>query len=436
MMNRRFAVSPDTILKFPTEIATYHSGDDVVVVSPKDGNWLVITDQQVKLIEQLMQGRSVGVVLSDSDDKNACLALLKQIVARNFTDRALVVSDRTSTAMFYLTYDCNLQCEHCYMYAQKRRGAPLTVAEYSDIFASLRGGGVDEATFSGGEPLMRKDFWEIISASHENGLTSKVFSNGTLWTDADIENARSREIKVQISIDGVDERSSSAVRGVHAFKKARSTAVKLAKAGIEVEVATTPLMTNIELIEAGYRDFVRELQDETEGAIKFKVSLNLLPGRNVGRLSLDEKREYEQRGIRLYAISNPGGTQIPFFEEYRNGRGRIACGLGRLVFSPDGFAYVCSRIDSFPPLGNVRDVGVPFLLEVARKRLVAASVDNSIPCRECPLRHICGGGCRVDRFEKVSSSEQFLSVHKPCSEGYKAALLKMMVQATKECYTW
>ena len=436
METRRISIALDTVVTLPNEVVRYEHGDDYVIVSPKDGNWIVISEAQLQSFGQLKQGLPIGEVLSATTDRRACLTLLKQIFARNFIEKELTVASRKAKVLFYLTYECNLLCEHCYMYAQRRQAEVLSVAEYGAIFEGLKQNGVEEITFSGGEPLTRADFWEIISIAHEKGLISKVFSNGTLWTDSDIEKARAFSIKAQISIDGVDERSCATVRGANVFDKAKNAAVRLANSGIDVEIATTPVLANIDAIEQGYSDFVKEMQEKTDRRIKFKVSLNLLPGRHISKLTLADKDAYMKKGLRLYSMSNPGGTQISFFDEYRSGRGRIACGLGRLVFSPDGFVYVCSRLDSFPQIGNVRNMDIPVLFEKAKERMNAASVDNTLPCRDCALRHICGGGCRSDRYEYVSCTMDKQSIHKPCSDEYKQTLIKMMIQATKECYTW
>lgn len=436
MLKRKTSIELDTVLELPNELVIHRCDEKLVVVSPKDGNWLVVSESQLRILEQLKLGRTVGEVLLSTDDKRIAISLLSQIFARNFTEKDLHVSNRDSKALFYLTYDCNLKCEHCYMYAQRRREIMLSLAEYQLIFEELRRCGVNEATFSGGEPLVRTDLWEIIKRARNAGLTPRIFSNGTLWTGADIEKAKDFSIKAQISIDGVDERSCAIVRGAGVFAKARETAIRLAEVGVDVEIATTPTLANIELVEKGYSEFVREIREKVGRQVKFKVSLDLMPGRNVSRMSSHEKKEYEQRGSRLYSIANPDGTKIPFFDEYRKGQGRIVCGLGRLVFSPDGFVYVCSQLDFLQTIGNVREIGVPYLLEEAKKYVAAASVDNTIPCRECSLRHICGGGCRAERYEYVSRSVEQPSVHKPCSEKQKIALVKMMIQATKECYTF
>ncbi len=436
MGKKKSSISLDTILKLPDEVVTYNIDEELIVISPNDGNWLVLSEAQLQAFEQLRSGRTVGEVISMASDRRMCLSLLKQIVARDFTEKELSVASRNTKVFFYLTYKCNLQCEHCYMYAQHRKAPILSVHEYEEIFDGLKRNGVEEMIFSGGEPLMRSDFWEIINIAHKKGLISKVFSNGTLWTDADIEKASDFAIKVQISIDGVDEESCAIVRGANVFERAKNTAVELAKAGVDVEISTTPIWANMEAVEHGYSDFVNELHEKAGREIKCRVSLDLLSGRNMPNPSEAEKKEYENRCLRLYSTAKLKAPQTPFFEAYKKGQGRIACGIGRLVFSPDGFVHVCSRLAAFPSIGNVRDIGVQQLLEDARMRMLATSVDNTIPCRECALRYVCGGGCRADRYEFVSTSMEKPSMRKPCPKEYKTSLLRMMMRATKVCYTW
>ena len=71
-----------------------------------------------------------------------------------------------------------------------------------------------------------------------------------------------QEIKVQISIDGVDEKSCAVVRGADVFEKAKNTVIELAKAGVDVEISTTPIWANMEAVEHGYSAFVKELREK------------------------------------------------------------------------------------------------------------------------------------------------------------------------------
>ncbi len=436
METKKISVALNSTLEFPSEIVTHRYGEDFVLVSPKDGNWLVVSETQFLAFEQLRLGRTIGEVFSTAVDKRTVMSLLKQIFARNFIDKDLSVSDYNKTSLFYLTYDCNLQCEHCYMYGQRREATILTVPEYEGVFEGLWQNGIKEVTFSGGEPLMRSDFWGIIRSACKIGMIPKILSNGTLWTDSDAEKAKDFAIKVQISIDGVDEESCSKVRGIGVFEKAKDTAIRLAEAGVDVEIATTPTLANIEAVKRGYSDFVMGIREKVGQRIKFKVSLDLMPGRNVAKMTLQEKQEFIQIGSALYEIANPEGVKNYFADDYRKGKGRISCGLGRLAFSPDGFVHVCSQLSFLPAIGNVRDVSIVFLLKKARKLMMATSIDNTIPCQECSLRYMCGGGCRMEHYEFVSNSTETPSIHKPCSDEHKLALVKMMALATKECYRW
>lgn len=84
-----------------------------------------------------------------------------------------------------LTYRCNLRCVHCYRIKEKRR--ELSLQEIASILGQLAEAGTFILTISGGEPLLRKDFFEISRRARDRGFILKLFSNGTL---IDAESAR------------------------------------------------------------------------------------------------------------------------------------------------------------------------------------------------------------------------------------------------------
>ena len=62
------------------------------------------------------------------------------------------------------TYKCNLQCKHCYENAGNSRLPELSTDEAKqviDVLSRLAGVGLPALSFSGGEPLARKDFFEL-----------------------------------------------------------------------------------------------------------------------------------------------------------------------------------------------------------------------------------------------------------------------------------
>jgi radical SAM additional 4Fe4S-binding domain len=80
-----------------------------------------------------------------------------------------------------LTYQCNLSCYYCY---QKNvpKGAELSCTQWEAIFRQLARMGTLYLTFSGGEPFLREDFLDIVSAACSHDFAISIISNGTLLT--------------------------------------------------------------------------------------------------------------------------------------------------------------------------------------------------------------------------------------------------------------
>src|SRR5512137_1277452 len=68
------------------------------------------------------------------------------------------------------THKCNLNCRHCYSDSGAPRGAELNTKEALAVVDQLAEVGVTALAFSGGEPLTRKDFWEVASYAVRRGL--------------------------------------------------------------------------------------------------------------------------------------------------------------------------------------------------------------------------------------------------------------------------
>jgi len=105
------------------------------------------------------------------------------------------------------TRTCNLRCRHCYMDsdAQQYQGE-LTTEEAKRFIDDLADFKVPVLLFSGGEPLIRKDFFELAEHAASKGIRPTLSTNGTLIT---LETARRiKEIGVGyvgISLDGLRE---------------------------------------------------------------------------------------------------------------------------------------------------------------------------------------------------------------------------------------
>lgn len=78
-----------------------------------------------------------------------------------------------------LTFRCNLKCTHCYVVEDQTK-KELTFQEITDILDQIHKEGCLWLTFTGGEPLLRKDFLDIYGYAKKKGFLITLFTNGTL----------------------------------------------------------------------------------------------------------------------------------------------------------------------------------------------------------------------------------------------------------------
>ena len=104
-----------------------------------------------------------------------------------------------------VTGNCNLQCRHCFMSAPEGALGELGYDECLEIIDQLAECGVGKVSLTGGEPLVRHDFWKIVDAlCKKNIKLTTLFSNGMLVDDALLDGFEARGIypQLQISFDG------------------------------------------------------------------------------------------------------------------------------------------------------------------------------------------------------------------------------------------
>ena len=429
----RATISLTTGLDIPKSVVYFDIGcGQKVAVADEFGNWLVLTGKQPEQLENLRKGYTLGEVLGKYDDDGQVefKQLIAQIYARSFFQRVepVHVPKTNQAAFFYLTYACNLACSHCYMYNEKMKAPILTVAEYANIFSALKEIGIRSLTFSGGEPLLARNFKAIVTEAKVLGFNIAVFSNGTLWNDELVAFASKNITAVQISIDGTSEASCSIVRGSGVFDKALKTVYALAKAGVEVTIATTPQASTTEEIRKNYVRFTNEVSKLSEAPIFFRLSTKVLKGRGCGATE-----EFLQQSLDLSEQVYDSNTAKVFAINHKPNEGLNSCGFGGLNFTPDGFVYPCNRISDCSPIANVREMTIDQIYSIGLEINKRTSIENTMPCCRCALRYLCGGGCRLDNYRKLSSNDE-PSVHKECSESMKRTLLTDMVKTTKFLY--
>jgi radical SAM protein with 4Fe4S-binding SPASM domain len=249
--------------------------------------------------------------------------------------------------------------------------------------------------------------------------------------------------KIQISIDGYDEKSNSKIRGPLAFEKALDTVNKLLANNFTVQIAVTPPFKEAIENDTRYIEFAKDLLvKHKDKNLNFRFSYSLIPGRTISEAKVKEMRETYYNAINhigkaIYGedddvqglVSNLKGHTI-----FNN------CGYGGLNISSMGDVYFCSQISRVASYANIRSDCFAHIMELAERARDVSNVNNLAPCKECELKYICGGGCRADYFPEMCYMKEFSPDEvqavpaRQCSKEHKEKMYKLMIASNEDFF--
>ncbi len=340
-----------------------------------------------------------------------------------------------------LTYQCNLRCKHCYENAGLARKAELNEEEARYALEQMKEANVAAIAFSGGEPLVRKDFFELAKLAHDSGMYVSMASNGTLISRKVAKKLKEVGVDyVEISLDGIGK-THDEFRGIPgAFERTLKGIKNCLAEGIDTCIATTGWKGNLEEILK-----VAELADKLGARF---IHFNYIP---VGRgtkelditprereelleeLALKNLRNYvengrgdrvlstapqfgrktkeiaEKLGIEYFVATHYGGLSSSSEEKMKSIKSTAnfigGCGAGRLYLAlePNGDILPCTFFPRNMKVGNILEDD---LIEVweenellwdlrDREKLKYVEIGGEkIGCGVCENKYICGG-CRA-----------------------------------------
>ena len=308
------------------------------------------------------------------------------------------------TVFWDVTSACNLRCVHCYGTSEMPAPGELTTFEALRVIEEMAACGVEAVSFSGGEPLLRKDFLELAAHAGRQGFKSVgVATNGTLIDVAMARRLRDTGIDVQVSIDGDSAEIHDAQRGVPgAFAKALAGIAALRDAGCPVSVCTSVTRLNVERIPA-----IIELMERI-GVNRFRVQGLVSTGRgldNRENLGLEPRRMrelvayLEARDIRIssynFTLKPPPAGPVDFCATGACSAGATICSItseGRVV--PCTYFWGLNGDDL-----RARSFG--WIWENSRLLNYFRGIrldDVKGVCRGCPWLSVCHGGCKAENF--------------------------------------
>jgi mycofactocin radical SAM maturase len=301
-----------------------------------------------------------------------------------------------------LTYACNLACVHCLSSSGRRDPVELSTGEAMAVLDELAALQVFYINIGGGEPMIRRDFFELISYAIGRGIGVKFSTNGTLLDRAAARRLAAMDyLDVQISIDGLDARTNDAVRGTGSYAAARRAMDNLSDAGFgPFKISVVVTREN-----AGQLDGFKSLAD-SYGA-QLRVTRLRPSGRGVDSWASLHPTASQQRSIYSWLLAHGEDilTGDSFFHLNALGDplpGLNLCGAGRVVclIDPVGDVYACPFVihDQFKA-GNVRGPGG--FAAVWRESDLFRSLrepDAAGACSSCGSYDACQGGCMAAKF--------------------------------------
>ena len=197
-----------------------------------------------------------------------------------------------SIAIWNFTNRCNLSCMHCYSRADLDSTDTLSTEDIMNTLPKLKANGVKFIIFSGGEPLTRKDLFDIAERCRELGIITYLSTNGLYIGHKNAQKILDTFNYVGISIDGSEE-THDRFRGLPGSFAMSMDAVRLLNSYGKSKVGIRFTIT-----KETYDDlkFIFELA-EKENIPKIYISHLVYSGRGLDNLEMDLTKEQRREAV-------------------------------------------------------------------------------------------------------------------------------------------
>ena len=326
-----------------------------------------------------------------------------------------------SIAIWNFTNRCNLSCMHCYSKADLDAIDTLTTEDIFKTLDKFKENGVKFLIFSGGEPLTRKDLYDIANRCKELGIITYLSTNGLYIGKNNAQKIIDTFNYIGISIDGSEE-THDHFRGLKGSFVESMKAVKLlnsfegSKVGIRFTITKETyddLQFIFELAEKENipKIYISHLVYSGRGLENLEMDLSKEQRRDAVNFILDKAFEYYENDIDIEIVTgNMEQDAILFLERFgekypdlkQDMKNRLISwggnSAGRKLLNIDSEGNV--KPDPFFPkiIGNIlkedfSDIWTKEPIELLEKLRVHPR-EISGKCSECDYINICNGGSR------------------------------------------
>jgi len=290
-----------------------------------------------------------------------------------------------------VTYRCNERCVHCYNPGAahnphekpERETDELTPAEALTLLDDLRDAGVFRLTLSGGEVMVRRDFWELVAAARVRGFSVNIYTNGLkLDEEACRKLAALWPTSVSISVYSAEADAHDAITGVRgSFRRSVQALEGLQALGMKTYLKSTQMGHTL----AGYAK-VRKLADRLGAAAELDMIMSASVDGATAPLQLAADNPEEL----VVLAATPGsplyvGTAESNWGFVHKDKNASVCGaaIGSLGIDPTGGINACNSMPI--PAGSHRTHGFLQVWRTSRQYRLAHATPEPPPSLEAAV---------------------------------------------------
>jgi len=311
--------------------------------------------------------------------------------------------DTLNEFWIHINNSCNLTCAHCLVNSSPRGNPGLRGDKIREIIDQANELGVSRFYFTGGEPMIRRDFFALAEYVTEGkGKELIVLTNGMLLHGERLEQLKrldSEKLRLQISLDGSSPQVNDPIRGEGSFECIVEGIKNVVPIGFTPTVTTVITSSNLDDLEA-----IAELLSHLGVGNHHLLWLHRRGRAMRGDGFFPRLEEMVAAAKKLKRKADGLGMTIDNFEALKarldSRRGTKFdlgnAGLDSLCVYADGVVYPSAALAGCPELrcGNVLEQPLEEIWQNSRicQELRNATVLRKALCRDCHLRFLCGGG--------------------------------------------
>lgn len=332
------------------------------------------------------------------------------------------------------TRTCNLNCRHCYMEADNAHHfGELTTDEAKKFIDDLAAYRVPALLFSGGEPLMRRDFFQLAEYARSKGLRPTLSTNGTLINRETAQRIKDIGVTyVGISLDGLAEINDSFRGKAGAYEQALAGIRNCVAVGQRVGLRFTINRCNIAQLDNIF-DFIRREEIDRvcfyhlvysgRGANMKSEDVSHAESRRAMDTIIARTGEFARQGLKkeiltvdnhcdgvylyLKAIAEGDEALADRIKDFLGTNGGNRSGIAFGEVDPEGFVHP-DQFTRHITFGNVKEKPFGEIWEDTASSEILAGLKDRKPlltgrCRTCKFLSVCNGNFRA-RAEAVYGS--------------------------------